>query len=77
MKTKVFAIANIELVRVDNSNRAEMNLHEVLFWFQQKNRATSCHSGKIKVIFYEGLKDLVNRKWILSKCLPKLTSKIG
>ena len=46
-------MGNIELVRVDVSNRAEMNLQEVLFWFSQKNRATSCHSGNTKGNFLQ------------------------
>ena len=75
MKTKVFVIENIELVRVDVCNRAQINLQEVLFWFLQKNGATSCHSDNEKVIHNEGLKVLCSKKQILPKCPSESTSK--
>ena len=65
---KVFAIGNIELVRVESSNSAEMNLQEVLFWFPQKNRATSCHSGNTKGNFLQRSESLCSRKTKIPKC---------
>ena len=68
-------MGNIELVRVDNSNRAEMNLQEVLFWFPQKNRATSCHSGNTKGNFLQRSESLCSRKTKIPKCLSESTPK--
>ena len=75
MKTKVFVIENIELVRVDVCNRAQINLQEVLFWFLQKNGATSCHSDNEKVIHNEGLKVLCSKKTNFFKMSLRLNSK--
>ena len=76
-RKKVFAKGNIELVRVEGSYSVPTKGYGVLWWYQLNLGPTSLYSGNTKVINSESLKYLVNRKWILSKCLPKPTSKIG